>query len=570
MSVPRLPRLLAFLLGALLAGACGPDEAPAPVPADMGVERVRLPPDAPRLVLFLVVDMGAPAQLARHRPLFTGGLARLMDESASFTDAHHLHADTDTSAGHATLATGRHPSGHGIVSNWWLDPGTGAPVYSVEDDEGVTSPRRLLVETLGDWLGRVPDARVFAASVKDRSAVLLGGHHPEGAFWYDRETGRFTTSTYYTGHHPDAGFIPGEAPAWVDRFHREHPPAERFGTAWEPLPEVAAAADELGVASLDFGAAGEWYAFPHVPGGMTAVPGEGFYADLYGTPFTDLYLARFAEALLAEEELGADAVTDLLALSFSAPDSVGHRYGPDSLEYADVLVRLDRALGELLEEVDRRVGLERTLVVVSADHGVASAPEIDAARGGPGRRAGAAEALCVQGLEAALARRFGSPGPLPGTRWLRPGPFFEAAALEARGIERAEAEAAARKYLEACPGVARVWTRSELAVPPLPDDPTAVLFAHSFHPERSPDFVLQLEEGLLPASPMTAASHGSPYPHDTHVPWLVRGAGIAAREIPGRVGTVDVAPTVAALIGLPVPGGLDGVDRSGALRGDPE
>ncbi|HEX6201283.1 MAG TPA: alkaline phosphatase family protein, partial [Thermoanaerobaculia bacterium] len=568
--VHRPPALLALLAlaGALLAGACAPDEAP--VPADTGVKRARLPPDAPRLVLFLVVDMGAPAQLQRHRPLFTGGLARLLEESASFTDAHHLHADTDTSAGHATLATGRHPSGHGIVSNWWLDPETGAEVYSAEDDEGVVSPRRLLAETLGDWLGAVPDARVFAASAKDRSAVLLGGHHPEAAYWYDRETGRFTTSPYYTGRHPDAGPVPGEPPAWVDRFHREHPPAERFGAAWEPLPEVAAAAEELGVASLDFGAAGEWYAFPHVLGGMTAAPGEGFYADLYGTPFVDHYLARFAEALLAQEELGADAVTDLLALSFSAPDSVGHRYGPDSLEYADALVRLDGALGELLDAVDRRVGLERTLIVLSADHGVAPAPEIDAARGGPGRRAGAAEALCVQGLEAALEGRFRRAGGLPGSRWLRPGPFFEAAALEARGIERAEAEAAAREHLEACPGVARVWTRSELAGPARPGDPTALLFAHSFHPERSPDFVLQLEEGLLPASPMTAASHGSPYPHDTHVPWLVRGAGIAAREIPGRVGTVDVAPTVAALVGLPVPEGLDGVDRSGALRGEPE
>lgn len=563
---PRSATAAALLAALLLAAACAPDR---PAPEGAGeAGRVELPPDAPRLVLFLVVDMGAPAQLERHRPLFTGGLARLLAESASFTDAHHDHADTDTSAGHATLATGRHPRGHGIVSNWWLDPATGTEVYSVEDDEGLTSPRRLLADTLGDWLqAAVPGARIFAASAKDRSAVLLGGHGSDGAFWYDRGTGRFTTGGYYTG---GGG---AEEPAWAAAFYREHPPAERFGTAWEPLPEVAAAAEALGVASLDLGQADPWYEFPHVLGGMAPAPGEGFYADLYASPFVDLYLARFAAALVAGEDLGADAAPDLLALSFSAPDSVGHRYGPDSLEYADALARLDRALGELLEAVDRRVGLERTLVVVSADHGVASAPEIDAARGGPGRRAGAAEALCVQGLEAALERRLGpadAGDPAGPGRWLSPGPFFETAALEAAGVSRAEAEAAAREHLEACPGVARVWTRSELESPTLPDHPLALAFAHSFHPERSPDLLLQLEEGLLPASPTTAASHGSPYPHDTHVPWLVRGAGIAPRRIPDRVATVDVAPTTAALVGLPVPEGVDGTDRSGTLRGAPE
>ena len=557
---PRSATAAALLAALLLAAACAPDR---PAPEGAGeAGRVELPPDAPRLVLFLVVDMGAPAQLERHRPLFTGGLARLLAESASFTDAHHDHADTDTSAGHATLATGRHPSGHGIVSNWWFDPATGAEVYSVVDEDGETSPRRLLADALGDWLkAAVPGARVYAASAKDRSAVLLGGHRPDGAFWYDRRTGRFTTGGYYRGGGAE------ERP-WAAAFYREHPPAKRFGTAWEPLPEVAAAADALGVASLDVGEVDPWYEFPHVLGGMAPAPGGGFYGDLYASPFADLYLARFAAALLAGEELGADPAPDLLALSFSAPDSVGHRYGPDSLEYADALARLDRALGELLEAVDRRVGLDRTLIVVSADHGVASAPEIDAARGGPGRRAGAAEALCIQGLEAALVRRLGPSG--TGGRWLRPGPFFEPAALEAAGVTRAEAEAAARVHLEACPGVARVWTRSELESPALPDHPLTLAFAHSFHPERSPDLVLQLEEGLLPASPSTAASHGSPYPHDTHVPWLVRGAGIAPREIPGRVATVDVAPTTAALVGLPVPDGVDGADRSGTLRGGQE
>jgi predicted AlkP superfamily pyrophosphatase or phosphodiesterase len=551
MRQPRTP----ILLLALLAGACGAETPPAP-----GPPAVALPPDAPRLVLFLVVDQGGAAQLERHRPLFSAGLARLLDESARFTEAHHLHADTDTAPGHATLATGRFPRGHGIVSNYWTDPETGEAVYAVDDPELDTSPRRLLGGTLGDWLkAAVPEARVFAASGKDRSAVLLGGHRADGAFWYDRETGRFTTSAYYGGGDAQSP----AAPAWLDAFHREEPPVDRFGRAWEPLPEVAAAAAALEVAALDYGPADPWFHFPHPLGGLAMAPGERYFADLYATPFVDDYLGRFAAALIAAERLGEDAAPDLLALSFSAPDAAGHLYGPDSLEYADALVRLDRALGELLDAVDRAVGLERTLIVLSADHGVASAPEVAAARGRPGRRAGAAEVLCVQGLEAALAARF---GPAGGGRWLRPGPFFEPAALAAAKVDRRRAEAAAREHLEACPGVARVWTRSELEAAALPDEAMAALFAHSFHPERSPDLTLQLDEGLLAAPPPFAASHGSPYRHDTHVPWLVRGAGIAPRAIPSPVATADVAPTVAALVGIPVPDGLDGVDRSDALR----
>lgn len=557
----RRARATALWIAALaaLCGACAP-EAPPGGPAGEGRPPVALPPDAPRLVLFLVIDQGGAEQLERHRPLFTGGLARLLDESARFTDAHHFHADTETAPGYATLATGRFPRAHGIVSNYWIDPEAGEWVYAVGDPELDISPRRLLADALGDWMKQaVPGAKVFAASGKDRSAVLLGGHRPDGAFWYDPETGRFTTSEYYP-----AGGDAGE-PAWLEAFHRDEPPVAHFGRAWEPLPEVAAAAAALGVSELDYGAADPWFHFPHALGGMSVAPGEAYFYDLYASPFADAYLGRFARALLEGEELGRDAVPDLLAIAFSALDLVGHDYGPDSLEYADTLVRLDRTLGELLDAVDRAVGLERTLVVLSADHGVAPAPEVDAARGGPGRRAGATEVLCVQGLEAALDERFGPPG--PGRRWLRPGPFFDPEALAERGVERGEAEAAAREVLEACPGVARVWTRSELAAARLPDEPMALFFAHSFHPERSPDLLFQLEEGFLPLTPPRATTHGSPYPYDTHVPWLIRGAGIPPGEIAGRVATADVAPTAAALVGIPPPAGLDGVDRSDAVRG---
>lgn len=542
------PPAAALLASCCLAAACAPDAADR-----RSSSPVTLPPDAPRLVLLLVVDQLPAAQLERYRPLFTGGLARLLDESASFTEAHHRHAVTETAPGHATVATGRNPSGHGIIGNAWLDPETGDDVYCIDDPDHGSSPRNLLATTLGDWLRRaVPGSRVFAAGGKDRAAVLMGGHEADGAFWYDREAGRFTTSTYYRREE-------AEEPAWLEAFHAEHLPVERFGTPWEPLPEVAAAAEGLELARIDFGAVDPWFRFPHTLGGMSLSPGPGYFGDLYGTPFLDAYLGRFAGALIEAEGLGQDAAPDLLALSFSAPDTVGHWYGPDSLEYADTLARLDRTLGELLETVDRRVGLDRTLVVLTADHGVAPAPEVLADRGEPGRRAGIGEVTCFQRLDRELDRRFGA------ADWLRPGPFFQEEALAERGVERAVLEQAARAYLEACPGIDRVWTRTELASASPSGDPESLLQLHSFHPERSPDLEFTLEQGFLAIPPPLAASHGSPHPYDTHVPWLVWAPGIAAGPIDGPVATVDVAPTAAALVGFPAPEDLDGVDRSDAL-----
>lgn len=549
---------------ALLALTAFPGCRPAGVTGEPAAP-AELAPGAPRLVLLVVIDQGGAGAVDRLRPLLGGGLGRLLDESARFTDAHHDHALTETAPGHATLATGRHPSRHGIVSNYWFDPETGEEVYAVDDPAHDTSPHHLRVDALGDWLRAAsPGSKVFALGGKNRTAVLLGGRKPDGAFWYDDEIGRFVTSDYYP-----------EPPPWLAAFHREHPLDADYGLVWEPLPEVAAAAGRFDFARPFLGELDRFAGFPHTLGGAHPAPTPGYYEDIYDSPFADAYLARLAAALLAAEELGRDGAPDLLALGFSALDAVGHRYGPDSLEYADTLARLDRTLDDLLALVDRRVGLDRTLVVVSADHGVVTNPEVAARRGEAGRRLGAADIRCLQGLEAELDRRLGRPEK---GDWLRPGPFVDPDTLRALGMERRVVEETAREVLEACPGVARVWTRTGIEAlaesgrddpAPASVDPLARLYRHAYHRGRSPDLLVQLEPGALDAGIATAAGHGTPYPYDTHVPWLIRGPGIEAREIPGRVVTADVAPTIAALLGIPVPEDLDGIDRSPILRHAP-
>lgn len=526
---PVILSLTLIALGPLLA--CAP-KAPT----------AKLPPGAPRLVLFLVVDQARGDYLERFRPLLTHGFGRLLDESVVFADARHDHATTSTAPGHATLSTGRHPAHHGIVGNYWYDRERHEAVYSVRVDAERT-PEWLLGSTFGDWLKAAsPASKVVAASGKDRAAILTAGHRADAVFWYDRETGDFESVPYY-------GEV--ERP-WLDAFHERLHADRFFGEVWESLPEVAEHAADYGIEPLDEG----WVpsGFPRALGGPELAPGGGFYASLYGSPWVDRYLKDFVLAAIDGEELGSDDATDFLGVSFSALDSVGHRFGPDSPELLDTLLRLDRVLGELLDFVDERIGLDHVVVSLSSDHGVTALPETLRRRGEEARRFGAEEITCFQRAGLELRRELGD------EEWILQGLYLDRRLAAERGVALSVLEDAVRRRIEDCPGVVRVRTRTELEAAP-PDDPFARLYANSLHPERSPDLFVQLEPHALTSS-STASNHGSPHAHDTWVPWLLRLPGGRGVAVDTRVHTVDVAPTLAALIGLEVPDGVvDGVDR---------
>src|SRR5688572_10909667 len=298
-----------------------------------------------RLVLLITVDQFRYDYLTRFRSEYTAGIKRLLTEGAVFTNANLEHYPTVTAVGHATMLSGATPSVSGIIGNDWFDRETGASVSSVADpavkaigapNSAAASPRRLLVSTVGDEMKMAsraakdaPEApRVFGVSLKDRSAILPVGRGANAAYWWDTATGSFLTSTYYTP----------AVPEWVQSFNARKLGDARAGAAWTALADP----------SIEFRKIPE--------------AGSALYNAVYASPFGNELLADFALDLVSHEKLGTRNATDLLSVSFSSNDSVGHTHGPDSPQVRDISVRTDRTIGRLLDQIDRIVGRQRTLV----------------------------------------------------------------------------------------------------------------------------------------------------------------------------------------------------------------
>jgi arylsulfatase A-like enzyme len=537
---------LLLILSVFLACRPSPQAAAAP------------PPDGtPRLVVLVVADQFRADYLERGQGIFTAGLRRLRDDGVVFTEAHQAHSVTETAPGHATLSTGAYPAHHGIVGNDWFDRTVGDEVYCVEDEdeELEISPHRLRVAALGDWLrARYPTARVVSASAKDRAAVLLGGRHPDAALWYDRWDGGFTTSPFYAE----------ELPTWLVDFNHAGPPVDFFHHPWEPLPmsqAQATAATRAGFMPFDRGPFD--HGFPRLVGGFVDRPDSGgFWNALYRTPALDAWLGSLAQEMVRRFALGADEVPDLLALSFSATDAVGHGYGPDSLEVLDTLRRLDVTLGELFDFLDREVGPGHWVAAFSSDHGVAPLPE---QVGPPAARAGLAEVTCFRDAASRLSATYGD------DVWLAD-EVLDPDVIRRAGADPVEVARRVAADFAACPHVHRVRVLADVlaeAAPaprPAPGGSgwTDALYRHGADPERSPDLLVQLDEYFDPNT-TDLVTHGSPWPYDTHVPLVVLLPGTPPGQIPTPTYTTDLAPTLAHFLDVPVPDTIDGQDRSQEL-----
>ena len=510
--------------------------------------------EPPPLVVFISVDQMRADYLDRFGDLFQGGLRRLLTEGAQFSEVYHAHSMTETAPGHATLATGVHPSRSGIVANEWWDRSSGQRSYAAEDSEATIvgvpglpgrSPANLLRSTVGDWLkDSSSDSKVFSVAIKDRVAVILGGHEPDGAFWYDYDVGRYVTSTHYTDSYPE----------WLDVFNQEISTPEYVGRTWQRLlPEEKYSISRVDSAPYEFD--GVHIAFPHVVD-LTDTTTSPFQ-ELAHTPFGDEMTLAMVQRLIKNENIGRDEVPDLLFVGASASDLIGHRFGPFSQEMQDYYIRLDRMLGSFFDFLDEEVGRDRYVTVLTSDHGSAAIPEYRQQMGLSGKRVETSDFRdqLIGGLTESLHEMeiYAQPAPLlmfPLGLVLR----FQGEEVTEEQLEGARNMVAAQ--LRQAEILADVVTYTELLSnegrPEYWEE-----YMRSFHPDRAPDIFIRYHEfDVFPASIRT--NHGTPYSYDQHVPFLVMGSSIEHKNIDRHIWTVDIAPTVAALLQIPSPDDLDG------------
>ncbi len=541
-------------------------------------------PKLPRLILQITVDALRGDLLERYYDrLGKGGLRYLLDAGTVYTNAHHRHANTETIVGHTTLATGADPSVHGMVGNVWLDRASGELNYNVEDARypilskgaGVDkkteidytqktarsdgrSPSAILVSTFSDelTLSLGGKSKVFGVSVKDRGAISMAGHTGK-AFWFSKSSGEFITSSFYYDQYP----------LWVTEWNAQKPTNKYSGKSWQLLRDQS---------SYLFGAADDRPYETALPGfGRTFPHPFGTLGDKYFTtlltisPAGDELTLDFATALIRNEGLGRDATPDYLAVSFSSTDYVAHIFGPSSLESEDNILRLDRTLAELLGFVDSQVGLDKTLIVLSADHGGPEAPgylnelgfEADYIDPKVFDKAGAIKRL---------KERFGI-GEALITTYFHPYVYLNRKVIAEKGLDQAEVERAVADELARIDGVALAVSSSALRVGRVPDTPVTRSILRNYHPNRSGDIYVVFEpnrfindfDGL-----MVATTHGSPWRYDTYVPIIFAGMGIRARRINRKVATVDIAPTLSLLVGAKPPTGSFGAPLYEVMQWD--
>jgi predicted AlkP superfamily pyrophosphatase or phosphodiesterase len=486
------------------------------------------------LVVLVAVDQLRPDYFRTHDRQFTGGFRRLLDRGAVYDQGRQLHAITETAPGHATLLSGRVPAHTGIVSNEFGVEDASAPVLGDPQATGA-SPRNFRGTALFDWmLARDPEARVLSVSRKDRSAILTVGRARGEVYWYG--DGRFSTSRYY------ADTLPG----WVRAFNARRSAERLAGTVWRPLlpPSEYAEPDDQ-----PFENGGRNPAFPH------PLPTEAGEAArrLRDYPWMDSLTIEFALEGVRRLGLGRRGRPDLLSVALSATDPVGHDFGPDSRELHDHLLRLDRWLGSFLDSLAVLVPGGRTVVVLTADHGVQSLPQWARANGKPGGRLWLGDLAREAG--ASLARRHRVDFALAFDSGLL---MADTLALHTRGVDVDSLARALAGVARGRRGVRRVFTPAALRAASA-DDPEATLWRNQLPSDFGWLIAAVIEPGYVWSLPeWTHAQHGSTAPLDVAVPIAFLGPGIRPQRISRPVRTVDIAPTLAALIGVTPTEPLDG------------
>ncbi len=515
---------------------------------------------APKLVIMLVVDGLPQEQILRYRDQFgEGGFKRLMRQGAWYNNAHQAHGVTVTAVGHAAVLTGAYPYQHGIIANNWIDPRTLAPVYCTEDtrysylgedtkaDDG-TSPANLKVSTVGDELRYATgnQAKVITVSGKDRGAILLAGKAGT-AYMMMKKTGHFASSTYYMQSYP----------SWHQRYSAAKPQDQFYGQRWNLLLKESAyandAPDALVIADGDQASSH----FPFIYTSPSGQPDAAYYESLFTGPFVDEMTLDFALAAVDGETLGHNpaGVTDLLGISLSSHDYVNHAWGPESRMSHDHLQRLDRMLAKFFTKIDQKIGLDNTLILLTADHGFPNVPEFSHSIKRDAQRIDS-KAL-MNNLNQALFDKFGLEK--LAKKWSTPSILIDYKLAETKGITAVDIENTIAKLLLATPGIANVYTRTQLENGLIPDSRISKLMQRAWHRQISGDILVVTQPYSYFGKDKSGTSHGSPYSYDTNVPLMIMGSRwIKPGAMTKYAEVVDIAATLAHLLRVRPPSGSEG------------
>ncbi|MDB4882993.1 MAG: putative phosphatase [Gemmatimonadetes bacterium] len=490
----------------------------------------------PTLVVFLTVDQMRPDYLDRWAGQLTGGLARLSKHGAFFTNAFQDHGVTETAPGHSVTMSGRFPRSTGILRNAAGVEDPQAPLLTSRDPGA--SPFRFRGSTLIDWMRLAdPRSRALSISRKDRGAILPLGRAKQSVFWYATSNGEFTTSRYY-----------GDTlPTWIRRVNARRIPQRLAGQSWTLLLPARDYAEPDSVAQEY---AGHEFTFPH----RFPTDSVRSAADLPSTPWMDRLTLDAALEGVQALDLGRGTQTDLLAISLSATDYIGHRYGPDSREQHDNILRLDRALGAFIDSLYRLRDSSTILFALTGDHGVTSFPELAAQRA---KRAPVPRYDLVPPfteLRATLRKAGVDTGAVAFDGALI---IVDRSAFDRAHVNPDPLLARFADVLRHRPGIARVDRVRDLARRDTVHDAVSRRWLHMIPPDAPVEYVVTPVQGAYPAGAQIA-EHGSPYDDDAHVPVIFYGPTIRPGRNAERALVVDMAPTLARVIGVTPIERLDG------------
>lgn len=516
--------------------------------------------DKPKLVVGIVVDQMRADYLYRFANHYgEGGLKLLMQEGTNFQNCHYNYVPTYTGPGHASIYTGTTPANHGIVANaWWsreegkrvncVEDATSKPIGSSPETKGNYSAMRLKSNTITDQV-KLMDSRskVYSISIKNRGAILPGGHAPDGVFWYDYANGGFMTGSYYANKLPD----------WVVMFNQEKNASSYMPEKWETLKPIATYIESRA----------DNYAYeasitndpPVFPYNLKKAVKEGkSLTELFvNTPFANTMLTDFARVILEMEKLGKGEATDFLAISYSSPDIIGHSYGPYSKEMQDVMIRLDRDIAKLIKSLDDRIGRDNYVLFLTADHAVEPIPQylID-------HKMAAGYFFWKpfeESMKKAVAAQFGE--------GLIDDMYNNSVYLNKKAIEEGKFNYDqvvwfVKDFLRNYPHIKQVYTGRELQELAYLHD-WSIKIAMGYHPEESGDLLFTLEPGYLPVKEdnqksKQGTSHGSAFSYDTQVPLLFFGKAMPAVNVFREVEITDITPTLSLMLGLTKPSGSTG------------